>query len=395
MGLTLGRVFGTEVRAHWTWVPITAVIAVMFGLELNTGAAGAGPTALAWTASIATALLVFASVTAHELAHVRMALKYGQKVPVVVVQLLGGPFIMEMKPLSGRDELRISLAGPALSFLVAVVCGVVGAIIDVGPLSTSPDPIQAVGFVATMVAVFNLMLCIINLMPGYPMDGARAFHGVVWRRTGNSEAATAATIRVGRYLGLALVAAGLLLMTFSDLFLGFAVVLAGWMVMNSSKFMDRRSGLQELISGLKAGDAVDGDIGSVPPQLTLDVFAAEYLKDRTGSAAVVERGDDILGLIGTAQIRRIPARSWPNTHTEQAMVKIADVTTIGADVDLWSALETLERARQDALLVTTGEPGTHLLTRRSAAKLVHEKAEEQRRQLTALVQAKRSRFRGR
>ena len=184
-------------------------------------------------------------------------------------------------------------------------------------------------------------------------------------------------------------------MTFSDLFLGFAVVLAGWMVMNSSKFMDRRSGLQELISGLKAGDAVDGDIGSVPPQLTLDVFAAEYLKDRTGSAAVVERGDDILGLIGTAQIRRIPARSWPNTHTEQAMVKIADVTTIGADVDLWSALETLERARQDALLVTTGEPGTHLLTRRSAAKLVHEKAEEQRRQLTALVQAKRSRFRGR
>jgi hypothetical protein len=45
--------------------------------------------------------------------------------------------------------------------------------------------------------------------------------------------------------------------------------------------------------------------------------------------------------------------------------------------------------------VTTGEPGTHLLTRRSAAKLVHEKAEERQRQLTALVQVKKSRFRGR
>jgi hypothetical protein len=51
--------------------------------------------------------------------------------------------------------------------------------------------------------------------------------------------------------------------------------------------------------------------------------------------------------------------------------------------------------RQDALLVDTGEAGTHLLTRRSAAKLVHEKAEERQRQLAATVAVKRSRFGGR
>jgi len=52
--------------------------------------------------------------------------------------------------------------------------------------------------VATMVAVFNTMLCIVNLVPGYPMDGARALHGFVWRRTGNDQTAAAATVRVGR-----------------------------------------------------------------------------------------------------------------------------------------------------------------------------------------------------
>lgn len=394
-GLTLGRIFGTEVRAHWTWVPITAFIAVIFGMDLTNGSTAVLPTALAWGSSIATAVLVFASVTAHELAHVRVARMYGQQVPVVVVQLLGGPYVMEVKPASAVEEVRISLAGPAFSFLMAFVFGVVAMIIDFGPLSTAPDPIQAVGFVATMVAVFNTMLCVINLVPGYPMDGARALHGFVWRRTGDDQQATLATVRVGRYLGMGLIALGLLSMTFYDPLVGFALVISGWMVMNSSKFMDRRKGLQDLISGLHAGDALDVDAGSVPPQLTLDVFASEYLGERNGTAAMVERGDDLLGLIGTSQIKRIPKRAWPNTHTEQAMVPIANVPTVGADVDLWSALETLERARLDAMLVTTGEPGTHLLTRRSAAKLVHEKAEERQRQLTALVQVKKSRFRGR
>jgi Zn-dependent protease/CBS domain-containing protein len=394
-GLTLGRVFGTEVRAHWTWVPIIAFIAVIFGVDLTNGSAAVLPTWLAWGSSISTAVLVFASVAAHELAHVRVARMYGQQIPVVVVQLLGGPYVMEVKPGTAGEEMRISLAGPVFSFLMAVVFGVVGALIDFGPLSTAPDPIQAIGFVATMIAVFNTMLCIVNLVPGYPMDGARALHGFVWRRTGNDQTATAATVRVGRSVGVVLIMLGLLSMVFYDALVGFALVISGWMMMNSSKFMDRRTGLQELIAGLHAGDALDGDPGSVPPQLTLDVFAAEYLGERNGAAAMVVRGDDLVGLIGTAQIRRIPARSWPNTHTEQAMVPIANVPTVGAEMDLWAALETLERARLDALLVTTGEAGTHLLTRRSAAKLVHEKAEQRQRQLAALVQVKRSRFRGR
>ena len=91
IGLTLGRVFGTEVRAHWTWIVILAFIAVIFGMDLSNGSAVVWPPALAWGSSIATAVLVFASAIAHELAHVRVARRNGQQIPVVVVQLLGGP----------------------------------------------------------------------------------------------------------------------------------------------------------------------------------------------------------------------------------------------------------------------------------------------------------------
>jgi Zn-dependent protease len=396
-GLTLGRVFGTEVRAHWTWVVILAFIAVVFGMDLSDGTAAAWPPVVAWGAAIATAAVVFASVTVHELAHVKVAGRSGIQLPVVVVQLLGGPYVMEVKPETAGDELRIAIAGSAMSLLIACALGAVAAVLILGPFDAdhAPDWIQAVGFVTFTAAAFNLLLCVINLLPGYPLDGARVLHALVWQRTGREQVATAAAIRVGRYLGISLITIGALMLVFFDGLAGFSLVIAGWLVMGSSRILDRRNVLQGLVSGLRVSDAEDADAAHVPPQLTLDVFAGEYLTERLGAAALVQRGTELLGLIGTAQIRKIPRKIWTRTRTEDAMVSIANVPTLDGGSDLWSALELLERSGLDALLVSPGGAGSALMSRRSAAKLVHQKAEERQRELIALGQMKKGRGHGR
>jgi Zn-dependent protease len=397
MGLTLGRVFGTEVRAHWTWVLILAFIAVIFGMDLSDGTAAVWPTGLAWGSSIATALLVFVSVAAHELAHVKVARRNGQEVPVLVVQLLGGAYVMEVKPKSAGEEIRISLAGSAFSLVLACAFGAVAALLLYWPvgIDQAPDGVQAVQFVTALIAVFNVMLGLINLLPGYPMDGARILHGLVWWRTGSQDAATSSAIRIGRYTGVAFMFAGALLIVVLDTAVGLAAVVAGWLMVGSSRVMERRRSLQALVAGLRVSDAEDMDAAHIPPQLTLDVFAGEYLAERLGAAALVERGTELLGLIGTLQIRRIPRRSWTLTHTAEAMVPIANVPSVSGDLDLWSALEVLERTGLDALLVAAGVPGAALLTRRSAAKVVHEKVEERQRELLAQGSARKGRFGGR
>jgi len=396
-GLTLGRVFGTEVRAHWTWVLILAFIAVVFAVDLTDGTAAAWSAPLAWGTSIVTASLVFFSATAHELAHVKVARRYGGQIPVLVVQLLGGSYIAEVKPRTAGEELRIAIAGSALSFALAVAFGAVGCLLAFGPvdMDSAPQWLQAVEFVTFMVAVFNVFLGLVNLVPGYPLDGARVLHALVWQRTGQEPLATAAAIRVGRYVGISLIAVGALSLLFADAVTGLCLVIAGWLVIGSSRLLDRRSVLQSLVAGLRVSDAEDDAPARVPPQLTLDVFAAEYLGERLGAAALVERGSELLGLIGTAQIRRVPRRVWTRTRTEQAMVPISKVPTLRAETDLWSGLEVLERTGLDALFVGAGEAGTALMTRRQAAKLVHEKAEARQRDLIALGQLRKGRFRRR
>ena len=111
-------------------------------------------------------------------------------------------------------------------------------------------------------------------------------------------------------------------------------------------------------------------------------------------ASIARRTTELLGLIGTAQIRRIPRRNWTLTHTADAMVPIGAVPSVNGDADLWSALEVLERTGLDAILVAAGAPGA-LMTRRSAAKLVHEKAEERARELLARGPTRKGPFGGR
>jgi Zn-dependent protease len=395
----LGRIFDTEVRAHWSWIIILAFIAVIFGTDLGAQAsppAGWNP-AWAWGTSIVTAALVFVSVAIHELAHVAVARRNGMRSPAVVIQLMGGAFGMEINPKNPGEEFRVAIAGSAVSFLLMLFFGGVTVLLAVDPINidSAPLALQAFQFVAFVLALFNGFLGGVNLVPGYPLDGARVAHAIAWRKTGDEVSAAAASIRLGRYMGLSLVATGVFVALYGDPTAGLCLGVGGWLIAGSSRVLERRAQLRSLMTGLCVADAEDPDAARIPPQLTLDVFAGEYLAERTGTAALVERGTEMLGLIGTAQIRRVPRRAWPNTHTEQAMVPIGSVPSAARDSDLWSALEVLERTGLDAMLVSGSEDGPVLMTRRAAARLVRERVEGQQREMLAGGQFKKGRFRGR
>ena len=395
----LGRIFDTEVRAHWSWIIILAFIAVVLSTDLSAQASSPAGWSLAWAwgTSIVTAALVFVSVVVHELAHVAVARRNGMRSPAVVIQLIGGAFAMEINPKNPGEEFRVAVAGSALSFLLMLFFGGVTFVLAVGPIDMDRAPLalQAFQFVSFILALFNGFLGGVNLVPGYPLDGARVAHAIAWRKTGDELGAAATSVRLGRYMGLSLVATGVFVAFYGDPTAGLCLGVGGWLIAGASGVLDRRAQLRSLVSGLRVADAVDPEAARIPPQLTLDVFAGEYLAERTGTAALVERGTELLGLIGTAQIRRVPRRAWPNTHTEQVMVPIGSVPSAAPDSDLWAALEVLERTGLDAMLVSGSEDGPVLMTRRAAARMVRERVEGQRREMLAGGQLKKGRFRGR
>jgi CBS domain-containing protein len=95
---------------------------------------------------------------------------------------------MDGEPETPKQEFAISAVGPATSLAVA------GAAFALLP--TMPDGLLE--YVVRLLAGANLIVGILNLVPGMPLDGGRVLRAGVWKATGDPHRATVAAGWVGR-----------------------------------------------------------------------------------------------------------------------------------------------------------------------------------------------------
>jgi Zn-dependent protease len=241
--LFLGRVSGVRIGVHVSWLALFAFV---------TAGLARGFTMLppleAYACGALCALVLFASVVAHELAHAAAAQRFGVRTTAITLFLLGGIATLEEEPATPRADAIIAAAGPALSAVIAV--GGLAALLLAGRFAPA-----AVRDVATMltayVALANAVLAAFNLMPAYPMDGGRILRAAMWQWTGDRARATATASRIGMTCGVLIVAASVLVCAATHelvyawyVLLGAFVLRAGWS--NERAFRRARRGHGEL-----------------------------------------------------------------------------------------------------------------------------------------------------
>jgi stage IV sporulation protein FB len=138
----------------------------------------------------------FASIALHELGHAAVAMRYGCGVQQILLLPIGGVAQLSHLPEQPRAEVAIALAGPAVSLGIGVAAMALAY------------PFHALGAEGTAVCfnaigAVNLMLCLFNLLPCFPMDGGRVLRAGLTPRIGRLRATFVAT-RIGRSLAIVL-----------------------------------------------------------------------------------------------------------------------------------------------------------------------------------------------
>lgn len=186
----IGRLLGSEVRVHVTFVLLLAWIG---GTALAMGG-----TALA-LANLGFVLALFGCVLAHEFGHALMARRFGIATPDITLLPIGGLARLDHMPEDPRQEILVALAGPLVNVAIwAVLVLGLGARSDLAALVTLDDP--AAGFLARL-AMVNLALVLFNLIPAFPMDGGRVLRAVLALWLGRVRA-TQAAARTGQAIAL-------------------------------------------------------------------------------------------------------------------------------------------------------------------------------------------------
>jgi Zn-dependent protease len=243
----LGRIAGIRIGANWSLLIIFGLIAwELAGAELPAVAGGYGTTAY-WTAAIAVALIFYASLLAHEMAHAIVARRAGIAVDGIVLWLLGGVSKLHGEASDARTELRIAVVGPATSLGLGIGFLAVAAALD-----GLAAPGLLVGSVFWL-GLINGVLGVFNLLPAFPLDGGRVLRAYVWRRRGEKLAATEAAAKVGKGFGWGLVGLGVLELAGGGAVGGVWFMLLGWFVISASQAEAFSSLLTSELDGVPVG----------------------------------------------------------------------------------------------------------------------------------------------
>lgn len=166
--LKLIKVKGIDIKVHLTFVLILIWAAYRWSVNTGEGVQGA-------IFGIVATLLLFLSVTLHELSHSFQALKYGVKVRDITLMPMGGLAQMESIPEDPHKELRIALAGPLVNFGIAALLIGVGVLLDVRALISLEELQASLGSVSwsgllAYLTYANLILGLFNLIPASPFQ---------------------------------------------------------------------------------------------------------------------------------------------------------------------------------------------------------------------------------
>ena len=211
--ITLFRVRGVPIRAHWTLLLIIPYLAIALSVQFRAIAGLAGVPQeglvvppLLW--GIVLALALFASITLHELAHCLVALRFGGSVRSITLMVVGGASQLSRIPRRPYQEGLMAAVGPATSLGLGGLLYLAYA----ASRGARPDLQMALFYVAAM----NLTLGLFNLLPAFPMDGGRVLRAVLASRLSHERATQiAGTIgKVSAFIlgGLGIWAGNLLLM---------------------------------------------------------------------------------------------------------------------------------------------------------------------------------------
>ena len=201
--ILVARILGIDIRIHFSWFLVFGIILLSLSDSVFPSMFPYWSDEKTLIVSAITALLFFASVVAHELAHSVVARLFNMKVSSITLFLLGGVANLAEEPPTAKAEFLMAGAGP----LTSLVIGGIGlGIASLGDLVLRGSPsLEPVIAAAGYLGYINVAVALFNLVPGFPLDGGRVLRSAIWAWRKDRAQATRIAARGGQLVAGALV----------------------------------------------------------------------------------------------------------------------------------------------------------------------------------------------
>jgi Zn-dependent protease len=330
--ISLGRILNIPIGLDYSWFLVFALLTWTLATSYFPAEFRNWSTGQYWIVGAATAILMFASVLLHELGHSVIAMRYKIPVRSITLFIFGGVAQIASEPPSAGAEFWIAIAGPVVSFALAIFFGLLQ------PVVGAVAPLLAL---AKYLAYINGTLALFNLIPGFPLDGGRVFRAIVWGVTRNLRRATLTAANVGRLIAFLFILFGVWQIFTGNLSNGLWIAFIGWFLESAASSQVQHQGLHDSLAGHRVSDMMSRNYTLIPAETTLQQLVDLHILGSGQRSFVITQGDRVIGLLTPQRIRETPSDAWPVTSVAQAMLPAAQVKPVQPDEELWTAWEEM------------------------------------------------------
>lgn len=352
--IRVGRILGIPVGLDPSWFLIFILVTWTLAASYFPAEFGNWPTVQYWLAGAVTAALFFASIVLHELGHSVVALRFKIPVRSITLYIFGGIAAIGAEPPSARAEFWIAIAGPLVSFALAAVFGL---------LQTVLQPVPPLLAASKYLAYINGTVGLFNLIPGFPLDGGRVFRAMLWAFTKNLRRATLVAANVGRAIAYGFILLGVWQVFNGSLGNGLWLAFIGWFLNSAASAELQQQTLQDLLAGHKVYEVMNRSYSTVDARTTLQNLVDDHILGGGRRCFLVTDLNREIGLLTLHHIKQVPREDWSTVTVAEVMTPMDQVKRVGPGIELWTALEQMDRDGVSRLPVMAADQCVGMLGR--------------------------------
>jgi len=359
------KISGIPVRLHFSWFIIFGLITWALATQYFPQVAPQLPKATNWLRGALAALLLFISVTIHELSHSFIAKRHNIPIASITLFIFGGVAQIKKEPPSPKIELNMALAGPLSSYVLGLIFFM---------LYKLAGNYQGLKAITSYLSQINFILGTFNLIPGFPMDGGRVLRAVLWGKSGDYISATKKASKAGQGIALFFIFFG-----FISLFTGYSgsvwFLLIGWFLYTAAQSSYQQATTRDILAGIRIRDVMVRDMIAVSSDTSISELVDNYfLRYGYGGFPVLE-GERVVGIISLKEIKGLPKNKWISTNAKEVMQTLNDSLVVSENDDISMILERMVQEDKSRFLVIDDGKLTGLITRSGILRYLKIKGE--------------------
>jgi Zn-dependent protease len=377
--IRIGKLFGIDIEVDWSWVIIFLLMAWNLTVVFH-GWHPLWPFYACFVLAIVAALLFFASVLAHELAHALVATSYGMTVHSIRLFLFGGVSNIEREPPSPKAEFWMAIVGPVVSIGLGFAFTVMSTLLlrTMEAAENPWDTLAGLGPIGTLLfwlGPINVMVGVFNLIPGFPLDGGRVLRAALWQVSGDLHRATLTASMVGRVIGWAFVFMGIAMVFGVRIpFLGYGpasgvwIAFIGWFLASAAERSFGALLTQEVLEGVRVAHLMRPAEHVIPAETSVGTAVSSWFMRSGEHAFPVVSNGRFVGLLTVGDIRKLLPDTWDGTPVASVMTPREKLVVASPFEDALEALRKLGQLDVDQLPVVDGDRLIGIVSRSDVAR---------------------------